>query len=168
MIKHPKEWEDYLNQICRIYGFLNKSNPIIYTYHGKIIGNKEAFVNNAVKYFGLEPEDINISALTNKVNIKQAEEELHKKNIHRNNIRTLSEKIDATYGKLLKNGTLKHEYKDKDEFLVNGVEYYLREVEGLCLPRKFIETHNVHIEREVIEPENIDLMALSQQDQIQP
>ena len=90
VIKHPKEWDEYLNQICRIYGFLNKSNPIIYTYHGKIIGNKEAFVNNAIKYFGLEPEDLNIASLTNKVNIKLAEEEMSKKNIQRNNIKTLS------------------------------------------------------------------------------
>jgi hypothetical protein len=40
VIKHPSEWEEYLQQICRIYGFLKKSNPIIYTFDGKIIGNK--------------------------------------------------------------------------------------------------------------------------------
>lgn len=89
VIKHSKEWDEYLNQICRIYGFLTKSNPIIYTYHGKIIGNKDAFVNNAIKYFGLQPEDLNISEFSNRVNMKLAEEELNQKNIQRNNIKTL-------------------------------------------------------------------------------
>ena len=41
-------------------------------------------------------------------------------------------------------------------------------MEGLCSPKKFIHTHEVAIEKEVVEPENIDLMALSQQDQIVP
>ena len=54
VIKHASEWEDYLQEICRIYGFLNKSNPIVYTFDGKIIGGKEQFLNTATKYFGLD------------------------------------------------------------------------------------------------------------------
>lgn len=113
VIKHPQEWEDYLNQICRIYGFPNKSNPIIYTYHGKIIGNKDAFIASATKYFGLEPETLSFPNLTNKINIKLANEELERKNIVKKNITTLTQKVDATYNRLLKEGILKHDYKNK-------------------------------------------------------
>ncbi len=65
VIKHPTEWEEYLQQICRIYGFLKKSNPIIYTFDGKIIGNKEAFMAATAKYFGLDEESLNVENLTN-------------------------------------------------------------------------------------------------------
>ena len=74
VIKHPSEWEDYLQQICRIYGFLNKSNPIIYTFDGKIIGNKDAFLASASKYFGLDENLLRVENVSNKVNMKQAEE----------------------------------------------------------------------------------------------
>ena len=72
VIKHPSEWEEYLQQICRIYGFLKKSNPIIYTFDGKIIGNKEAFMAATAKYFGLDEESLNVENLTNEVNMKIA------------------------------------------------------------------------------------------------
>ena len=58
MIKHPSEWEDYLQEVCRIYGFLRKSNPIVYTFDGKIIGGKDNFLANAVNYFGLDEEQL--------------------------------------------------------------------------------------------------------------
>jgi hypothetical protein len=54
VIKHPTEWEDYLQEICRIYGFHKKSNPIIYTFDGKNIGGRENFVQTATTYFGLD------------------------------------------------------------------------------------------------------------------
>ena len=44
VIKHASEWEDYLQEICRVYGFLRKSNPIVYTFDGKIIGGKDHFL----------------------------------------------------------------------------------------------------------------------------
>lgn len=56
VIKHPSEWDEYLQQICRIYGFLKKSNPIVYTFDGKVIGNRDAFVALTTSYFGLDEE----------------------------------------------------------------------------------------------------------------
>ena len=111
MIKHPSEWEEYLQQICRIYGFLNKSNPIVYTFDGKIIGNKDAFIENTSKYFGLPEEQLIVPNLTNKVNVKLANEELERKNILKNNIKTISQKIDHKHKELLKNGLLRHEFQ---------------------------------------------------------
>jgi hypothetical protein len=51
---------------------LKKSNPIIYTYHGKIIGNKDAFISNAIKYFGVGEETLIVNDLSTKVNVKLA------------------------------------------------------------------------------------------------
>lgn len=93
MIKHPSEWEEYLQQICRIYGFLKKSNPIVYTFDGKIIGNKDAFVQTTSKYFGLDEEALIVDHLSNKINMKLAEEEISRKKIVKNNIKTMSQKI---------------------------------------------------------------------------
>lgn len=58
VIKHASEWEAYFQQICRIYGFLKTSNPIIYTFDGKIIGGRDQFVTAATKYFGLDEEQL--------------------------------------------------------------------------------------------------------------
>ena len=62
-----------------------------------------------------------VTDLTNKVNVKLANEELERKNIVKNNIKTISEKIDNTYKTLLKEGHLKHEFKSNQEFLVKGI-----------------------------------------------
>lgn len=67
VIKHPSEWELYLQEICRIYGFLKKSNPIVYTFDGKIIGGRENFVQTATKYFGLDEELLIAEDISSKV-----------------------------------------------------------------------------------------------------
>ena len=82
-----------MQQICRIYGFLNKSNPIIYTFDGKIIGNKDSFMSTASKYFGLDEEKLIVDNISNKVNMKQAEEEIERKRIVKNNIKSTNQKI---------------------------------------------------------------------------
>ena len=46
---------------------MRKSNPIIYTFDGKIIGGREQFVQSATKYFGLDEEQLIIEDLTSKV-----------------------------------------------------------------------------------------------------
>lgn len=67
VIKHPSEWELYLQEICRIYGFLKKSNPIVYTFDGKIIGGRENFVQTASMYFGLDEEMLIVEDISSKV-----------------------------------------------------------------------------------------------------
>jgi len=44
VLKDPSEWDLYIDEICRIYGFKIKSNPIIFTIDGKLIGDRT--VNN--------------------------------------------------------------------------------------------------------------------------
>lgn len=41
IIKHPSEWEEYIHEIRRTYGFKKQLNPIIFTLDGKLIGGIE-------------------------------------------------------------------------------------------------------------------------------
>lgn len=157
-----------MQQVCRIYGFLNKSNPIVYTFDGKIIGNKESFINTTVKYFGIPEESLIIPNLTNAINVKLANEELKQKNIVKNNVKTINEKIEATYKKLLKENILKHEFQKREEFLVKGIEYSLIELSNLCTPINFPHDYHAKIEKEEVQASSIDLLALSLQDQVKP
>lgn len=43
IIKHPKEWENYIHEILRIYGFKKKFDPIVFTLDGKLIGGIDGF-----------------------------------------------------------------------------------------------------------------------------
>ena len=70
VIKHPSEWELYLQEICRIYGFLKKSNPIIYTFDGKIIGGRDNFLQTATRYFGLDEELLIAEDISSKVPLR--------------------------------------------------------------------------------------------------
>lgn len=40
VLKDISEWEQYIDEVCRIYGFKSKSNPIVYTMDGKLIGDR--------------------------------------------------------------------------------------------------------------------------------
>ncbi|CAK83044.1 unnamed protein product (macronuclear) [Paramecium tetraurelia] len=40
VLKDLTQWEQYADEICRIYGFKQKSNPIIYTMDGCLIGDR--------------------------------------------------------------------------------------------------------------------------------
>lgn len=73
IIKHPSEWENHLQEVCRIYGFRHKPNPIIYTFDGKIIGDKDAFLRTTSKYFGISEADMEVGAISTDVNRRQAD-----------------------------------------------------------------------------------------------
>ena len=48
---------------------MRKSNPIVYTFDGKIIGGRDQFVNSATKYFGIDEEQLIVEDLTSKVSV---------------------------------------------------------------------------------------------------
>jgi hypothetical protein len=50
----------------------------------------------------------------------------------KNNIKTLEEKIDSKYKDLLAKKICKYALKEKEEYLVNGIEYIHRELENMC------------------------------------
>lgn len=148
IIKHPSEWESHLQEICRIYGFRNKSNPIIYTFDGKIIGDKQAFLRTTSKYFGIAEEDMNIGPLSTDVNRRQADEELHKKLKLRNKEKTLMELIDDKIVEKLKERVFVWKLLNYEKSLESFLVFYRREVEGLCEPIKFLTNREVEIKNE--------------------
>ena len=46
VIKDGSEWKEFLNSVCRSYGFEKKSCPIIYTLEGTLIGSGADFVEH--------------------------------------------------------------------------------------------------------------------------
>ena len=41
--KHEEEWENYVKEICKMYGFKDKLDPICFTPQGHLIGGTEQF-----------------------------------------------------------------------------------------------------------------------------
>lgn len=148
IIKHPSEWEAHLQEVCRIYGFRNKSNPIIYTFDGKIIGDKQAFLRNTSKYFGIGEEDMNIGPLSTDVNRRLADEELRKKLKLKNKEKTLMESIDERIAERLKERVFVWKLLNYERSLESFLVFYRREVEGLCDPIKFIANRVVEARSE--------------------
>jgi len=46
VIKHKKEWSEFLDSICRTYGFKKRSCPIIFTLEGSLIGDAHHFIEH--------------------------------------------------------------------------------------------------------------------------
>lgn len=63
---------------------------------------------------------------------------------------------------------LKYAPKQKETHLYNGIEYIHREIEGLAQPMQFPKEQIVPVRQEEVTPQEINLMALSQQDMVKP
>ncbi|CDW89049.1 UNKNOWN [Stylonychia lemnae] len=46
VIKHKKEWAEFLDSVCRTYGFKKRSCPLVYTIEGTLIGDAQQFVEH--------------------------------------------------------------------------------------------------------------------------
>ena len=46
VIKDRSEWSEFVDCVCRSYGFDEKSCPIVYTLEGTLIGDGRAFVDH--------------------------------------------------------------------------------------------------------------------------
>jgi hypothetical protein len=46
IIKDKSEWEEFVDAVVRSYGFDQKSDPLIYTLQGDLIGDGERFVDH--------------------------------------------------------------------------------------------------------------------------
>lgn len=69
IIKHPNEWEKFLKDICKTYGYKKSSNPIIFKTDGLLIGDYESFTSHLVKYFGIEIQSLDDYQRNEEVNI---------------------------------------------------------------------------------------------------
>lgn len=89
VIKHPKEWEDHIIQICRDYGFKQRHNPIIYKNDGTKIGNKDQFLEFTEKNFGIGQKDIDEKQRNSEINeliLNKEYEEKQKKKTNKLNL----------------------------------------------------------------------------------
>ncbi|CAD8078990.1 unnamed protein product [Paramecium primaurelia] len=94
VLKDLTQWEQYADEICRIYGFKQKSNPIIYTMDGCLIGDRNAFISLAESRFGFSDPKLRQGPITPDVNKKIAKQELDLKLKLQRNKKTLIEKIE--------------------------------------------------------------------------
>jgi hypothetical protein len=99
--------------------------------------------------------------------MKQAEEHLKAKKLLKSGAKTYGERIESKYQELLTKKVLKHSLKQKEIYLVNGIEYIHRELESVPAI-KFVKHAEIPLSKEEIVPQEINLMALSLNDQIKP
>jgi len=52
VIKHEKEWHDFIDSTCRSFGFYEKTCPIVYTIEGTLIGDGANFVEHVRERYG--------------------------------------------------------------------------------------------------------------------
>ena len=79
-VKDPSEWSEFVDSICRSYGFAKKTCPIIYTIEGTLIGDGRDFVEHVKEMYG---KTLNITKetlkLRQKLNIDDNDERMRKK-----------------------------------------------------------------------------------------
>lgn len=62
--KHVSEWHPFLKKLCNSYGFKEATSPIIFTVDGKLIGDKQAFKEHALRFYSVDGElDKNMRSL---------------------------------------------------------------------------------------------------------
>lgn len=52
VIKHQSEWPEFLDSVCRSYGFADKTCPLIFTLEGTLIGDGSGFVEHIREKYG--------------------------------------------------------------------------------------------------------------------
>ena len=82
VIKDSSEWKDFLNSVCRSYGFEKKSCPIIYTLEGALIGSGSDFAEHVRERFD---KQVQVSKDQQKgwtkLNVLENDERMRKKNV---------------------------------------------------------------------------------------
>ena len=58
MIKHPKDWEEYISNVCKIYGFKRRLNPLAFTKEGKCIGGYQEMLHELDTVFHCNDADL--------------------------------------------------------------------------------------------------------------
>jgi len=46
VIKSNEDWADYIDSVCRSYGFYQRSCPFVYTIEGELIGDGAEFIEH--------------------------------------------------------------------------------------------------------------------------
>jgi len=51
IVKDSTEWPQFVDSVCRSYGFDKTTCPIVYTLEGKLIGDGRAFIEHVREKF---------------------------------------------------------------------------------------------------------------------
>ena len=108
MIKHPKEWDEYITEVCKIYGFKKKLNPTGFTKEGRYIGGYEDILEELHMRFDADDFEVDQADLVHpevgatylKLNNRIAEDDYK----HRNRMTSLADRIEEEYISHLKRG----------------------------------------------------------------
>lgn len=80
VVKDDSEWKEFIDSVCRSYGFEKKSCPIIYTLEGTLIGDHREFQDHVKdryeKTLAITKESQKNRA---KLNIEQNKERMRRK-----------------------------------------------------------------------------------------
>ncbi|KAL4481467.1 hypothetical protein ABPG74_007556 [Tetrahymena malaccensis] len=167
IIKHPKEWEEYIHEICRTYGFKRKINPIIFTLDGKLIGGIDQFKEMAEYKFGIDTTSLK-SVITTKINMNQVEKEVAAKKKLKKGKRTLQEKIQDSLKQKYEDSTL---HPVKGIFLSDineGLQFYVKYEERLCPEVKIDPEQISHVVKEEVLPAVVDIQQIAANDNYPP
>lgn len=124
VIKDTSEWKEFLDSVCRSYGFDKKSCPIVYTLEGTLIGSGSDFVEHVRERY---EKTLTIT--------KEAQKGRTKLNIAENDDRmrrkqegdTIGEKLEKALNKINPSET---SYQIDDSFyateLEKGIPFFVR------------------------------------------
>jgi hypothetical protein len=79
VIKDATEWNQFIQSVCRSYGFVQKSSTVVYTLEGRLIGDGRNFIEYVREHFDTS---VNVGKDQQKkrtnLNIKENEERMRK------------------------------------------------------------------------------------------
>ena len=79
-IKDNSEWAEFVDDVCRSYGFDKKTCPIAYTLEGSLIGDGRAFIEHIKQRFMISiTVPIETQKMRTKLNHEENEEKMRKK-----------------------------------------------------------------------------------------
>jgi len=97
VIKDHSEWDEFVDSVCRSYGFENKYHPLIYTIEGKIIGGALEFKEHVKDRYD---KMLTIPKETQKARAKLTNDDNDEAMRRKKDGDTLNEKIEETLAKL--------------------------------------------------------------------
>ena len=91
VIKDKSEWNEFIDAVCRSYGFEQKSCPIVYTLEGTLIGTGVQFLEHIKEKYNLTMQTLTKESLKSRqqLNIDENDERMRLK--HKG--QTLGERI---------------------------------------------------------------------------
>jgi len=99
VVKDTKEWKEFIDSVCRLYGFPKKTCPIVYTIEGTYIGDGKEFLDHILQTYDKTITITNAQTKDRqKMNVMENDERMRKMKEGD----TLGQRIEATLGKISK------------------------------------------------------------------